>query len=686
MPEQKKGETKMSPAEKAAELKDKINYHNYLYYALDAPKISDHEFDRLYRELLDIEAANPHIIEKNSPTQRVGDALTAGFGRVAHFAPMLSLANAFSAEELRVFDHRVKTALEEDAAEYTAELKIDGVAINLFYENGFFSRAATRGDGNVGEDVTSNIKTIKSLPLAFINDKTGAEAALPEILEVRGEVYMPKSAFDRLNAERAEKGETLFANPRNAAAGSVRQLDPHEAAKRGLDIFVYGTGIKDEANFPAATHAETLKLLKKWGFKVNPHYQVFENIEDVAAYCAKWEKERLSLPYETDGMVIKVNNLKNQERLGSTAKDPRWAVAFKFPAEQAVSVIKDIVLNVGRTGVLTPTAILRPVAVAGSTVSRATLHNADYIKEKDIHIGDNVIIHKAGDIIPEVLSVIKEKRTGDERAFTMPLICPVCAGEVSRIEGEAAYKCQNPKCPALFREGLIHFVSRDAMNIEGLGPKVIAALLAEELVKDVADIYNLKEEELINLERMGEKSAAKLLGAIEKSKKAGLARLIFALGIRFVGAKSAKLLAERFGSIDALKDAGAEELVTIDEIGVKIAESIVLYFNDEENIRLIEKLRAFGVMTEEENGAKEKTDGAKPLNGKTFVLTGALSIPRQEAEELIESLGGKVAGSVSKKTNDVLAGDQAASKLDKAIELGVEVLDENTFREMIERK
>lgn len=657
----------------ADKLRRLIHYHNHRYYGLDAPEISDAEFDRLMRRLIAIEQEHPSIITAESPTQRVGGAPIEGFERVAHAIPMLSLGNAFSAEELRAFDNRVRSGLASDSIEYVVELKIDGLAMSLLYEQRRLVRGATRGDGQFGEDVTANIRTIKAVPLALVADN------VPETIEVRGEVYMPRREFDRLNQVREKADEPLLANPRNAAAGSLRQLDPRITAGRALDMFVYGIGRRDNLNL--ATHAETLAYLQSLGFKTNPHYRLFKGIESVIEYCDSWAEKRVDLPYDIDGLVIKVNSLAGQAQLGFTAKDPRWAIAFKFPAEQATTVVEDIFIRVGRTGVLTPTAILRPVRVAGSTVSRATLHNDDYIREKDIRIGDTVIIHKAGEVIPEVVSVIPSRRSGDERPFVMPNICPECGGEVLREQGEVAHKCVNSSCPAQLREGLIHFVSRDAMNIEGLGPAVIGSLLDAKLVRDAADLYLLTEEDLRKLDRMGPKSAQNLLDAIAASKQAGLARLLFGLGIRFVGAKAAGTLARHFDSMQALQEATFEELTELDEIGPKIADSVVRYFSNAINQALVRKLTAAGV---KDTTDKPEAVGEQPLAGLTFVLTGTLpTLTRSEAAEYIEKLGGKVASSVSRKTNYVVAGAEAGSKLTKAEQLGVAILDEQAFKQLV---
>lgn len=661
-------------AQEIEELRKTIHYHSHRYYVLDNPELDDREFDHLMRRLIDIETAYPALITPDSPSQRVGGAPAEGFERVAHLTPLLSLGNAFSADELRSFDARVKSGLGSATVEYVVELKIDGLAMNLVYEQGRLTRGATRGDGTYGEDVTTNLRTIRAIPLVL----HGEDGIVP-LLEVRGEVYLPRREFDRLNKLREAAGEPLMANPRNAAAGSIRQLDPRITAERGLDIFMHGLGT--EEGLGVATHSAMLEKLQTLGFKINPHYRVFDTIEAVAAYCESWSEKRVDLPYDIDGLVIKVNSLASQRALGSTAKDPRWAIAYKFPAEQAATVVEDIFVRVGRTGVLTPTAVLRPVRLAGSTVSRATLHNADFIEEKDIRIGDTVIVHKAGEIIPEVIAVVENRRTGSEQPFIMPSVCPECEQPVVRGQGEVAHKCVNPRCPALLREGLIHFVSRDAMNIDGLGPAVITSLLEAGLVTDAADLYTLRPEALAALDRMGEKSAANLVQAIAASKNAGLARALFALGIRYVGAKASAMLAQQYGDIDKLMAANAEELMTIDEIGPKIAESAASYFADPANLAYIEKLKAVGVKLTEE----QKAAVSQELAGKTFVLTGTLTMPRKEAEDLIAACGGKVSSSVSKKTSYVVAGAEAGSKLDKANALGITVLDEEQFRTLVQK-
>lgn len=665
--------TREEAARLAAELRKKINYHNYLYYGLDRPEISDAEYDALYRYLQEIETTYPDLVVSESPTQRVSGVLAEGFGRIRHLTPMLSLSNAFSHEELRAFDTRVKNGLGKDQVDYTVEYKIDGLAVNLVYENGVLISAATRGDGIYGEDVTGNVRTIRAVPLELLGNA-------PRLIEVRGEVYLPRDEFNRINRGREEAGEALFANPRNAAAGSLRQLDSHVTKSRKLDILIYGVGVRDGG--PAvATHFSILGYLGELGLKTTRRHNLFTSIGEVIEYCESCARIRDNLPYDIDGLVIKVNSLADQAALGFTAKDPRWAIAYKFPAERAVTRITGIEFNVGRTGIVSATAIVEPVRLAGTTVSRASLHNEDYIRDKDIRIGDYILIHKAGEIIPEVIAVLAERRTGEEREVAMPATCPECGSPVVRQAGEAAHKCTNPACPAILREGLFHFVSRDAMDIDGLGPAVVTALLAAGLIRDAADLYALRKEDVLPLERMGEKSAENLINAIAKSKEAGLARLLYGLGIRFVGVKAASILARHYGDIAAIAAATAEELTAIDEIGPKIAASVVGWFASPANLALIDRFRAAGVKLTADRPAA----GPRPLAGKTFVLTGTLTaMTRGEATALIEGLGGKVAGSVSKKTDYVVAGAEAGSKLDKARELGVTVLDEAAFAEMVE--
>lgn len=662
-------------ARHAQSLREQIEEHNYRYHVLDDPVISDAEYDRLMQELIRLEEQFPELKTPDSPTQRVGGEPLPFFEKVEHRVPMLSLGNAFNEEDLREFDERIKRMGGVDQVRYVCELKIDGLAVSLRYENGVFVQGATRGDGQTGEDITQNLRTIRSLPLRLREQVT---------VEVRGEAFMPKREFRRINAEKERRGEPLFANPRNAAAGSLRQLDPKLAAERALDIFLYGVGAVDEALLPS-THTETLEWLSRLGLKVNPHRRTVDSIEEVMAFVEEWREKRPELDYEIDGIVIKVDDLALRERLGMTAKSPRWAIAYKFPAEEAVTILRGIEVRVGRTGAVTPTAILEPVTLAGTTVQRASLHNEDIIREKGLLIGDHVIVKKAGDIIPEVVGVLKERRTGEERPYQMPTDCPECGSRLVRLEGEVALRCINPQCPAQTREGIIHFVSRGAMNIEGLGEKVVTQLFEAGLVRSVADLYYLKKEELLPLERMGEKSVDNLLAAIEQSKGNSVERLIFGLGIRFVGAKGARILAQHFGHLDKLMTATREELESIEEIGPKMADSIVTYFSKPEVKETIERLRQAGVNFAYLGPVTGKqTEQDSPFAGKTVVLSGTLhSMTRQEAAGKIEALGGKVSGSVSKKTDFLIAGEKAGSKLTKAQELGVKILDEEAFLAML---
>ena len=659
----------------ADKLRREIRHNEYLYYVLDAPEITDAEYDRMMVRLRELEARYPDSIPADSPTQRVGGRASSQFTEVRHLEPLLSLGNVFSAEELRAFDERVRSGLSAGSkVEYVMEPKIDGLACSLIYENGKLVRAATRGDGVVGENVTANVRTIRSIPLTL---KVPEGEAVPELLDVRGEVYMPRQAFMRLNEQRAERGESEFANPRNAAAGSLRQLDPQVTASRSLSFFAYylvGEGAQPK-------HSESLALLVRYGFKVSENYKVVENIDEAIKYIGDFNELRQGLSYDTDGAVIKVNDVYQQRILGATGKDPRWATAYKYPPEQAETTLEDIDWRVGRTGVLTPTAVLTPVKLSGSVISRATLHNEDFIRAKDIRIGDRVVINKAGEIIPEVLRVVAEKRTGDEKEVEIPSVCPECGWRVERQGEEAAIRCTNPHCPALGREGLIHFVSRDAMNIDGCGPSVINALLDAGLVRDAADLYSLRKEDLLKLERMGEKSADNLLAALAESKKNELDKLLFALGIRHVGAKVARILATEFGSMEKLQQAQPEELAQIRDIGDKIAESAVTWLNVPANIDLVERLAAAGLTMTFTPPASQEDN---PFFGKTLVFTGTMStLGRAEAKTMAQDVGAKVSGSVSKKTDYVIAGAEAGSKLEKAQQLGVTVIDEAEFLRLL---
>lgn len=659
----------------AEKLRREIRHNEYLYYVLDAPEITDTEYDRMMVRLRELEARYPDSIPADSPTQRVGGRASSQFTEVRHLEPLLSLGNVFSAEELRAFDERVRSGLPAGSkVEYVMEPKIDGLACSLIYENGKLVRAATRGDGVVGENVTANVRTIRSIPLTL---KVPEGEAVPELLDVRGEVYMPRQAFMRLNEQRAERGESEFANPRNAAAGSLRQLDPQVTASRSLSFFAYylvGEGAQSK-------HSESLALLARYGFKVSENYKVVENIDEAIKYIGDFNELRQGLSYDTDGAVIKVNDVYQQRILGATGKDPRWATAYKYPPEQAETTLEDIDWRVGRTGVLTPTAVLTPVKLSGSVISRATLHNEDFIRAKDIRIGDRVVINKAGEIIPEVLRVVVEKRTGDEKEVEIPSLCPECGWRVERQGEEAAIRCTNPHCPALGREGLIHFVSRDAMNIDGCGPSVINALLDAGLVRDAADLYSLRKEDLLKLERMGEKSADNLLAALAESKKNELDKLLFALGIRHVGAKVARILATEFGSMEKLQQAQPEELAQIRDIGDKIAESAVTWLNVPANIDLVERLAAAGLTMTFTPPASQEDN---PFFSKTLVFTGTMpTLGRAEAKTMAQDVGAKVSGSVSKKTDYVIAGAEAGSKLEKAQQLGVTVIDEAEFLRML---
>lgn len=659
----------------ADKLRREIRHNEYLYYVLDAPEITDAEYDCMMVRLRELEARYPDSIPADSPTQRVGGRASSQFTEVRHLEPLLSLGNVFSAEELRAFDERVRSGLPAGSkVEYVMEPKIDGLACSLIYENGKLVRAATRGDGVVGENVTANVRTIRSIPLTL---KVPDGETVPELLDVRGEVYMPRQAFMRLNEQRAERGESEFANPRNAAAGSLRQLDPQVTASRSLSFFAYylvGEGAQPK-------HSESLALLAHYGFKVSENYKVVENIDEAIKYIGDFNELRQGLSYDTDGAVIKVNDVYQQRILGATGKDPRWATAYKYPPEQAETTLEDIDWSVGRTGVLTPTAVLTPVKLSGSVISRATLHNEDFIRAKDIRIGDRVVINKAGEIIPEVLRVVVEKRTGDEKEVEIPSVCPECGWRVERQGEEAAIRCTNPHCPALGREGLIHFVSRDAMNIDGCGPSVINALLDAGLVRDAADLYSLRKDDLLKLERMGEKSADNLLAALAESKKNELDKLLFALGIRHVGAKVARILATEFGSMEKLQQAQPEELAQIRDIGDKIAESVVTWLNVPANIDLVERLAAAGLTMTFTPPASQEDN---PFFGKTLVFTGTMpTLGRAEAKTMAQDVGAKVSGSVSKKTDYVIAGAEAGSKLEKAQQLGVTVIDEAEFLRLL---
>jgi len=656
-------------------LKKEIAYHDRQYYVLDNPEISDYQYDQLMRELLAIEADYPELLTADSPSQRVGGEALKQFDSYTHRTPLLSLMNAYGTDDLREFHRRMLNDLDTDTVEYAVEYKIDGLSIALYYEDGVLKNGVTRGDGVTGEDVTANVRTVKNIPLHLYTD-------LP-MLEARGEVYLPKASFEKLNAQREAHGEPLFANCRNAAAGSIRQLDPKVTAGRDLRAFIYTLMHVEGAN--PKTHSQCVALLKESGFTVMEPF-ISNDIDAICDYCQYWGEHRHDLPFDIDGMVIKINSLAQQDALGNRAKNPRWAIAYKFPPEQGITRIKEIVVQVGRTGAVTPVANLEPVFLAGSTISRATLHNADFIAEKNIKIGDYVVIQKAGEVIPEVVSVVADKRDGSETDFVFPSVCPECGAPLIRVEGEAAYRCSDAMtCPAQVREGIIHFASRDAMNIEGLGPAVIAQLLDSGFIANAADLYYLEKDALLTLERMGSKSADNLLNSIEASKQRSLAQVIFALGIRLVGQNVAKVLARNFDSIDALKSADAEQLVAIDEVGPKIAESIADYFRDGRHDAFLKRLADAGVqMRQEAVESAQNMQENSVFTGKTVVLTGTLpTLDRRAATAMIEAAGGKTSGSVSKKTDYVLAGESAGSKLTKAQELGIAIIDEETFLQML---
>ena len=662
--------------ERVQRLRREIEYHNYRYYVLNDPVISDPEYDALMRELEELERQYPELITPNSPTQRVGAPPLEEFGTVEHTIPMLSLANAFNEEEVLEFDRRVKRFLGTDQdVEYTAEPKMDGVAVEVVYERGELVVGSTRGDGYRGEDITQNIRTIRTIPLFLMED----EEPVPERLAVRGEVYMEIEDFKRLNREREERGEAPFANPRNAAAGSLRQLDPSITARRPLNIFFYGIGEVVGREFESQW--EVLQTLPKWGLRVNPLVELCPDIQRAVQYYRRILDLKDELPYEMDGVVLKVNSFELQRRLGEVSRSPRWAVAFKFPAEEATTRVLDIVVQVGRTGVLTPVALLEPVQVGGVEVKRATLHNMDEIERKDVRIGDTVLVHRAGEVIPEIIKVIKEKRTGKERKFQMPDRCPVCGSQVVRFPGEVAYRCIGISCPAQLKGRIRHFASRRAMDIDGLGEKLIDQLVEKGLVKDLADIYYLRKEQLVGLERMAEKSAQNLLDAIEKSKDTTLARFLYALGIRHVGEHLAQVLAEHLGSLERFFMVDRDELLQIPEVGPEVAESVVRFFKDEGNRRVIEKMLRAGVRVEEPTEAAE---AERPLEGKVFVFTGALEgMTREDAKRLVEQLGGRTASSISRRVDYVVVGKDPGSKYDRARELGLTIIDEEEFKRLV---
>ncbi len=650
-----------------------LRKHDYRYYVLSQPSVSDFEYDRLMNELIALEKQYPALVTPDSPSQRVGGEPTKDFPTVTHDVPMLSLSNTYSEEELLDFDRRVRELLGDQKYRFVAELKIDGVAISLHYKDGLFVRGATRGDGTQGDEITANLKTIRSIPLRAESGK-----GLPKNFEVRGEIFMMKKDFEAMNKKQEELGERTFANARNTTSGTLKQQDPRIVATRKLQMFSY---FLRTADVTLKSHSENLKLLRQLGFSVNEHARVCATIADVKKYCDLWSTKRSSLPFDIDGIVIKVDALVQQQELGAVAKSPRWAIAYKYPAQQMETKLKSITMQVGRVGTITPVAELEPVVVGGSTVSRATLHNEDYIRELDIRVGDTVTVEKGGDVIPKVSGVNLKKRPSSSTPFTFPSKCPECGTKIFRPEGEAAYYCDNFECPAQVRGRIEHFASRRAMNIEGLGEAVIDLLVTEGLVHNIADIYTLKKADVAALERMGEKSAQNLLDGIAASTQLPFHRVLFGLGIRFVGEGVAKLLADHFTSIDALKNASEEDLVQVEGIGPRIAESVVRFFKDKHSLKLTDRLAKAGVQMRSE---KKKVKGNSAVTGKTFVLTGGLaSLSRDEAKEKIEALGGKSSSGVSKKTDYVIVGSDAGSKLQKAKELGVKTITEEEFLKMI---
>ncbi len=660
------------------QLREEIEQHNYNYFVLNQPTIPDSEYDRLLRELQELEEQFPNLRSPTSPTQRIGAPPQTEFQTVRHSIPMLSLANAFSDAEVRDFDARVKKLGESEQIQYVTEPKFDGLAVELVYENGIFVLGATRGDGERGEDVTPNLKTIKSIPLRLRQPK---DLPMPKKLEVRGEVYMEREDFRTLNESRAQADEPLFANPRNAAAGSLRQLDPAITAQRRLHIFCYDVGKTVGVSFK--NQEELLLTLPRYGLRVCPIYQICKNIDEALEFYRQMQQRREELPYEIDGIVIKVNDFGIRQAVGEVSRSPRWAIAYKFPPKQATTRVKEIIVQVGRTGKLTPVAVLEPVALAGVTIQHATLHNQDEIDKKDIRIGDWVLIQRAGDVIPEVVQSITKRRIGSERRFTMPVHCPVCGDRVVRLPDEVDYRCVNLSCPARLKESLLHYASKGAADIEGLGEKWIEALMKAGLVKEIPDLYALKDRqiELVRLERMGAKLAQNLLEAIGKSKKIPLARFIYGLGIRHVGERLSELLALHFRSLDALMNATEEGLLKVEEVGPTVAQSILSFFGDERNRRMIQRLREAGVTIVEESAP----GAAGPLAGKTFVFTGTLkNMTRGQAEALVKAAGGRISSSVSRKTDYVVAGEEPGSKLERARALGVKVLSEEEFQKLIE--
>jgi DNA ligase (NAD+) len=657
------------------ELREKLRHHEYRYHVLDDPEISDAAYDRLMEKLKGLEAAYPDFVTSDSPTSRVGAPPREGFQTVRHTRPMLSLDNAFSFEALRDFDRRVREGIGRESIEYIAEHKFDGLSIALWYEDGVLVRGITRGDGTTGEDVTPNVRTIRSIPLRIEKELT-KKAKLPGLFEVRGEVMMTRKAFEALNRSQEQNGGKVFANARNAAAGAVRMLDSSITAQRRLDFFAYYLMTDGKAAFPK--HSESLLALKQLRFRASDDWKLCDGIDEVIAYCEAWDSKREKLPYAIDGVVVKVNSIGIQNELGFTAKSPRWAIAYKYPARQETTVVNDIKVQVGRTGTLTPVAFLEPVQIGGVTVSRSTLHNMDEVERLGVQIGDTVLVERAGEVIPHVLKVVKEGK--DRKPFRIPKECPVCHSKIHKVEGEVAYRCLNTACPAKRRESLIHFASRHAMNIDGLGEKIVDQLVEKEIVKDIAGLYALKVDDLSELERMGEKSAQNLLDEIEASKKNSLPRLIYALGIPFVGERTAQLLANRFSSVEDLASAKEEELFEVEEVGPKVASGILEFFSEPVNRQLIKKLEKAGVRPT----AEKRTVKSNKLAGKSFVFTGGLANrTREEAGEIVQQHGGKVVNSVSKKTDYVVVGTDPGSKYDKAKELAVPILSEAEFERLV---
>lgn len=666
----------ISAKKEIEKLREEIRRADRLYYVENSPEIADQEYDRLYRRLKDLENANPELITPDSPTRRVGGEPLKGFNTVKHLTPMMSLDNTYSPDEIRAFDARVRKNLKGEALEYVAELKFDGVSISLLYEDGRWVRGATRGNGVEGDDVSNNLRTIRSIPLTFSKEA----GKPPKVIEVRGEVYMTKLSLEKLNKEKERAGEELFANPRNATAGSLKLLDPKMVAGRSLEIYVWGIGHCEGVEFK--THSEVLQYLQTAGFRINPHRKVCETIEDAISYCDSFEDKRYKLEFEIDGMVLKVNSLAQQKRLGATSKSPRWSIAYKFPAERALTEIEDIVVGVGRTGVITPVAVLRPVHLSGTTVSRASLHNFDEIERLGVRIGDHVYVEKSGEIIPKVISVARERRTGKERRFAIPSECPACGAKLVRPNEEVAVRCDNAGCPAQIKESVLHFAARDAMDIEEMGEAIVGQLVEKGFIRDYGDIYRLKFDDLKGLERMADKSAANLIAAIDRSRSRDLNKLIYGLGIRHIGEHTAWVLTGHFGSIERIERASLEELSGIPEMGPVMAESVYNFFRNKENNAIIKKLKDAGLKM----SAPVKAVSAGPFAGKSVVITGTLKgFSRSEAEDAVRHSGGSPSSSVGKNTAFLVAGDEPGSKLDKARALGVKVINEEEFKALIRK-